>query len=133
MQELIASLVSELGVTQSQAQGGVGAIFRAAQDRLGAGQFEKLLGSVPGVTDSLAHAPANGGGGLGGLLGGLASMAGTMGANNDMVQGARLLGAFTSLGLSKDTLMKFIPVVLQFLETKGGKDLVANVRSALKL
>ena len=135
MQELITSLVSQLGVTQSQAQGGAGAIFKAAQDRLGAGQFDQLLGGVPGVKDLLARAPANGGAGagLGGMLGGLAAMAGKMGANNDMVQGAQLLSAFTSLGLNKDTLMKFIPIVLQFVESKGGQDLVGKLRAALKL
>jgi len=129
MQELINSLVSQLGVSQSQAQGGAGAIFKAAQERLGTGQFEQLLGAVPGVKESLAHAPASGGGGLGGFLGGLASLAG----NSDMAQAAQLLSAFSALGLNKDTLMKFIPLVLQFLESQGGNELVTKVRAALKL
>jgi hypothetical protein len=29
--------------------------------------------------------------------------------------------------------MKFVPVVLQFLESKGGKELVTQLRTALKL
>ena len=131
MQELITSLVTQVGVTQSQAQGGAGAIFKAAQDRLGGAQFEQLLGGVPGVKDLLAIAPSTSGGG-GGLLGGLASMASKMGGG-DMAQAAQLLATFGSLGMNKDTLMKFIPVVLQFLESKGGKDLVTQVRAALKL
>jgi hypothetical protein len=129
MQELITSLVSQLGITPSQAQGGAAAIFKAAHDRLGAGQFEQLLGEVPGIKDLLAHAPTTTSGGLGGLLGGLASLAG----NSDMAQAAQLLSTFSSLGLSKDTLMKFIPLVLQFLESKGGQELVTKVRAALKL
>jgi hypothetical protein len=136
MQELITSLVKQLGVTESQAQGGAGAIFKAAQERLGAGQFNDLLGGVPGVKDLLAKAPAagggGGGGGGGGLLGGLASMAGKLGGG-DMAQAAQLLATFGSLGMNKDTLMKFVPVVMQFLESKGGKDLVTQVRGALKL
>lgn len=131
-QDLIASLVNELGVNPSQAQGGAGAIFKAAQQRLGEGQFEQLLGGIPGVKDLLSKAP-NPGGGLGGMLGGLASMAGKLGANNDAVQGAQLLAAFSALGLNKDTLMKFIPVVLKYLETHGGADRVAALRAALKL
>jgi len=135
MQELIASLVTQLGVTQAQAKGGAGAIFKAAQDRLGAGQFDQLLGGLPGVKDLVAQAPTNAGagGGLGGMLGGLASMAGKMGASNDMVQAAQLLSTFSALGLNKDTAMKFLPVVLKFLETQGGPELVAKVRAALKL
>jgi Protein of unknown function VcgC/VcgE (DUF2780) len=134
MQELITSLVSQLGVSQAQAQGGAGAIFKAAQDRLGTGQFEQLLGNVPGVKDLLAHAPSagDGGGGLGGMLGGLASLAGKMG-RGDMAQAAQLLAAMNSLGINKDTLMKFVPVVMKFLESKGGPQLVEQVRAALKL
>ena len=131
MQDLIDSLVGQLGVTSSQAQGGAGAIFKAAEERLGAGQFDQLLGNVPGVKQLLSHAPTAGGGG--GLLGGLASMASALGGNSDMAQGAKLLAAFGSLGMNKDTLMKFIPVVMQFLESHGGSELVSNVRAALKL
>jgi len=138
MQDLVNSLVSQLGVTPSQAQSGAGAIFKAAQDRLGTGQFDQLLGNIPGVKVLLGHAPATSsggglGGGLGGMLGGLASMAGKLGASSDVVQGAQLLSAFSSLGLNKDMLMKFIPVVLQFLESQGGQALVTRVRAALKL
>lgn len=136
--DLVASLVKELGVSQTQAQGGAGAIFKAAQTRLGDGQFDQLLGGIPGVKELLRKAPNPGngaglGGGLGGMLGGFASMAGKLGVNNDAVQGAQLLAAFSSLGLNKDTLVKFIPVVLKYLETHGGADRVAALRAALKL
>ena len=129
MQELIGTLVKELGVSPQQAQGGTAAIFKAAQDRLGAGQFEQLLGGIGGVKDLLAQAPTSGGGGL---LGGLASMASKMGGG-DMAQAAQLLSAFGALGLNKDVLMQFIPVVLKFLESKGGPELVTKLRAALKL
>jgi hypothetical protein len=129
MHDLVNSLIKELGVTQTQAQGGAGAIFKAAQTRLGNGQFEQLLGNVPGVKDLLVHAPATG---SGGMLGGLASMASKLGGG-DMAQAAQLLAAVGSLGINKDMLMKFIPVVLKFLETKGGPQLVEQVRAALKL
>jgi hypothetical protein len=129
MQELISSLVSQLGVTQDQAQGGAGAIFKAAQDRLGHGQFEHLLGGVPGVKDLLVHAPTTR---SGGMLGGLASMAAKVGGG-DMAQAMQLLNTFNSLGLNKEMAMKFVPVVLQFLESKGGKELVTQLRTALKL
>lgn len=130
MQDLITALVNELSVSQSQAQGGAGAIFKAAQTRLGDGQFEQLLGGIPGVKDLLSKAPNPG---SGGMLGGFASMAGRLGVNNDAVQGAQLLAQFSSLGLGKDTLMKFLPIVLKYLETHGGADRIAALRAALKL
>ena len=131
MQELIGSLVSQLGVTKDQAQGGAGAIFKAAQERLGRGEFDRLLGGVPGVKDVLAHAPSASSQG-GGMFGGLASIAAKVGGG-DMAQAMKLLSTFNSLGLSKDMAMKFVPVVLQFVESKGGKDLVTQLRAALKL
>ena len=129
MHPLIKSLVDQVGITQSQAEGGAGAIFKAAQDRLGSSQFDALLGGIPGIKDLLKQAP--GGGGGGGLLGGLASMAGKMGGG-DMAQAAQLLASFGSLGLNKETAMKFLPVVMQYLESTGGKELVTKVRAALK-
>jgi hypothetical protein len=50
-----------------------------------------------------------------------------------MAQAMQLLNTFNSLGLNKEMAMKFIPVVLQFLETKGGKELVTQLRTALKI
>jgi hypothetical protein len=131
MQELIGSLVSQLGVTKEQAQGGAGAIFKAAQERLGQGEFDRLLGGMPGIKDVLAHAPSSGGG-MGGMLGGLASMAAKVGGG-EMAQAMQLLSTFNSLGLNKDVAMKFVPIVLQFLESKGGTEMVAQLRTALKL
>lgn len=130
MQELVTALVKQVGVSESQAQGGAGAIFKAAKEKMGGAQFDQLLGGLPGVKDLLTKAPAAGGGG--GLLGGLASMAGKMGGG-DMAQAAQLLATFGSLGMNKDTLMKFVPVLMQFLEAKGGKDLVGKVRGALNI
>ena len=129
MQELISSLVTQLGVTKDQAQGGAGAIFKAAQDRLGPGEFEKLLGGLPEVKSLLVHAPKSR---SGGMLSGLASMASKVGGG-DMAQAMQLLSTFSSLGLNKDMAMKFVPVVLQYLESKGGKELVTQLRTALKL
>jgi hypothetical protein len=129
MHELIHSLITQLGVTEDQAQGGAGAIFKAARDRLGHSEFERLLGGVPGVKDLLVHAPTTG---SSGMLGGLASMAAKVGGG-DMAQAVQLLNSFNSLGLNKEMAMKIIPVMLQFLESKGGKELVTQLRTALKL
>jgi hypothetical protein len=51
----------------------------------------------------------------------------------EMAQAMQLLSTFNSLGLNKDMAMKFVPVVLTFLESKGGKEMVTQLRTALKL
>jgi hypothetical protein len=44
--------VDLLGVSQSQAEGGAGAIFKAAKNNMITGDYSQLLGAVPGI-DSL--------------------------------------------------------------------------------
>ena len=50
--KLIGQLVDLLGVSQSQAEGGAGAIFKAAKNNMNTGDYSQLLGAVPGI-DSL--------------------------------------------------------------------------------
>ncbi len=56
MNELVEMLVKNLGVQQSQAQGGAGLLFKLAQDKLG-GDFSKVASALPGVQDLINQAP----------------------------------------------------------------------------
>ena len=103
-------------------------LFKAAKDKLGAAEFDKLLGSVPGLVRSLKKAPASGGGGLGGLLGGLA---GAIGGNAGAHQ-RPLSAASASSGLNPDDAKKFVPVILDFLRTKVGPDVVSKLEKTLR-
>jgi len=129
MKELVDLLTKNLGVTGAQAEGGAGVLFKAAKDKLGGEKFGQLLGNVPGVTDLLHKAPATGSasGGLGGLLGGLA---GAMGGNAGAI--ATILQGFGKLGLTADDAKKFVPVVLSFLRTKVGPDVMTTLEKTLK-
>ena len=74
MNELIAQLVQQLGVQESQAKGGAGLLFKLAQSKLG-GDFSKVAEALPGVQDLIKSAPEQGSaakllGGLAGALGG---------------------------------------------------------------
>ena len=89
MKELVELLTKNLGVSGAQAEGGAAVLFKAAKEKLGGGEFDKLLGGVPGLGDLLKKAPASGGG-LGGMLGGLA---GAMGGNAGLI--ATVLGGFS--------------------------------------
>ena len=127
MKELIDLLSKNLGVSGAQAEGGAAVLFKAAKDKLGEGEFGKLLGGVPGLSDLLKKAPAAGGGGLGGLLGGLA---GSMGGNAGAI--ATILSGFGKLGLKAEDAKKFVPVILGFLRTKVGPDVVTKLEQTLK-
>jgi hypothetical protein len=126
MKELIDMLTKNLGVNGAQAEGGAAVLFKAAKDKLGDGEFGRLLGGVSGISDLLQKAPAAGGG-LGGLLGGLA---GAMGGNAGAI--ATILSGFGKLGLTADDAKKFVPVVLSFLRTKVGPDVMTKLEQTLR-
>jgi len=127
MKELIDMLTVALGVNAGQAEGGAAVLFKAAREKLGEGEFDKLLGAVPGISDLLTKAPASGGGGLGGLLGGLA---GAMGGNAKLI--STIVGGFGKLGLSTEDARRFVPVILDFLRRKVGPEVVSRLESTLR-
>ena len=128
MKELVDLLTKNLGVSGAQAEGGAAVLFKAAKDKLGGEEFGKLLGGVPGLSDLMKKAPAGGGGGgLGGLLGGLA---GAVGGNAGAI--ATILSGFGKLGLTADHAKKFVPVILEFLKSKVGPDVVSKLEKTLR-
>jgi hypothetical protein len=126
MKELIDQLTNNLGVSGSQAEGGAAVLLKAAKDKLGGDEFTRLLGGVPGLGDLMNKAPAAGGG-LGGMLGGLA---GAMGGNAGLI--ATIVGGFGKLGLKPEDAKKFVPVMISFLRTKVGPDVVSTLEKTLR-
>jgi hypothetical protein len=127
MKELIDNLTKGLGISGAQAEGGAAVLLKAAKEKLGAAEFDSQLGSVPGLSDLLKKAPAAGGGGLGGLLGGLA---GAMGGNAALI--SSILSGFGKLGLKAEDAKKFVPIILGFLQTKVGPDVVSKLEKTLR-
>jgi hypothetical protein len=126
MKELIDNLTKSLGISGAQAEGGAAVLLKAAKDKLGAAEFDSQLGSVPGLSDLLKKAPSAGGG-LGGLLGGLA---GAMGGNAALI--STIVGGFGKLGLKAEDAKKFVPIIMGFLRTKVGPDVVSNLEKTLR-
>ena len=128
MKELIDGLMKDLGISAAQAEGGAAVLLKAAKDKLGAAEFDSQLGGVPGLHDLLKKAPASGGsGGLGGLLGGLA---GAIGGNAALI--SSVISGFGKLGLKPEDAKKFVPVILGFLRSKVGPDVVSNLEKTLR-
>lgn len=129
MNELVKALVSQLGVTDDQAAKGSGLLFKAAKERLG-GDFAQIEKAIPDVGALLKAAPSSSGGGLGGMLGGLASALG--GGGSKLGTLASLAGSFSELKLSPDMIGKFGSVILSTLKSKAGPDLLKLLASAFK-
>ncbi len=128
MNELVEMLVKNLGVQQSQAQGGAGLLFKLAQDKLG-GDFSKVASALPGVQDLIKQAPAPSG--AANLLGGLSGMLGG-GKAGGLADLASLASGFSQLKLDSGMVAKFVPVILNFAKGKGGAELVGLLTKVLQ-
>jgi hypothetical protein len=119
--ELVGMLTKNLNVTPKQATGGAGALFNLAKSRLKPDQFSQVAAAVPGMDGLLKAAPSAGGlsalgGALPGAAGGLAPAA----------------AAFQKLGLSPDMVAKFVPLLTQFVGSKGGANVASLLAGVLK-
>lgn len=121
--ELVGKLTKQLNITPEQATGGAGAIFGLAKSRLNAADFSKLAASVPGMNGFLKAAPASKGTPLDSL--GSIAHGGTGGL-------ASLAGSFKSLGLSPSMAGKFVPVLENYIKSKGGSSVANLFAGALK-
>ncbi len=131
---IVEDIMKQVGVTQDQAEGGLGLIFKLAKEKLGP-EFSQVAQVVPNVNQLIGKAPADeaageeAGGGLMGMLGGIADKLG-VGGLGKLVE---LVAGFKKLGLDAETLQKYVKVVMTFIESKGGaavKDLLNKVLAA---
>jgi len=125
MMELVQMLTNNLGVNEDQAKGGAGMLFNMAKEKLGAGEFQQIADVVPGIGNLMSAAPTagsggeSGGGGAMGMLAGLASNLG--GSAGGLGSLAALAGGFSKLGLDTEMVGKFIPQILQYVQSQGGE------------
>src|SRR5690349_2714537 len=111
---LMSKLTSSLGVTQDQAEGGVGSILTLAQEKLAKGDFDKVAALIPGASGYLEKAKS-----LGAVAG-------------PLLNGAGLNGALGKLGIDAATAAKFVPQVTKFVSKAGGSRLGGLLTNALK-
>ena len=132
MMDLISKLTSELNIDEAQAKGGVGSILKMAQDKLDGGDFSKLAGAFGGESNvsSLLGAAPSGESAGGGAMGMLGSAVSALGASNlgDM---ASLAGTLKSLNIDMGTVTKFAPMVMDWVKTEGGDDIMGILKKVL--
>jgi hypothetical protein len=110
---LMGMLTSKLGVTQDQAEGGVGSMLKLAQEKLSKNDYDKVAKVIPGASGYVDKAK-----GLGAFTGALGNRQG-------------LTGALGKLGISQETANQFIPVVESFVSKAGGSKVGNLLKAAL--
>ena len=117
---LVSMVGKQLGVSNAQATGGLGAIFNVAKQQLSGDQFGQIASAVPGMDELLAAAPkAESSSKVGGLL----SQAGQYG--KALQGGSYLNSAFKQLGLSPENIGPVVDIAAQSLQ--GSNPAAANL------
>jgi hypothetical protein len=122
-------LMQRTGVTGAQAQGGAGALFQIAKNKMQPDAFSQLEQSVPGMQDMLGAAPVLSQ--PGGLAGRLSSLAGASGAGGTAGNLISVVSAFQQQGMSPAMVQQFIPVVIDYVKAHGNEALVNTLSAAL--
>jgi hypothetical protein len=125
---LVSALTSQLGVSQEQASGGIGALLGSANSNMGDDKYSSLLSMVPSLTGLASDAA--GSSSSSGLLGAASSMLG--GAGGSMDQAAQLMETFKGLGLDSDMLGKFTQIALDYVQGEGGVKAMELLQGALQ-
>jgi len=122
---LVDLLSSQLGVTKNQAEGGAGSIFQLAKQKLSVEDFSSIAKAVPGIEQMMSAAPKVEGSSS--KLGGISSMMGS----NKLEGMAGLTSSFEKLGLNGDMVGKFTPIILDYVNNKGGEHVMSLLKSVL--
>lgn len=126
---LVNILVQQLGITPQQATGGAGSIFSVAKQSMSSASFGQVSKAVPGMNQLLTAAPALGGStGASSLMGSVAS---ALGGGSNLGNMATLASSFQSLGMGSGMMGQFIPVILQYIQARGGSTTMGLLQGAL--
>lgn len=126
MEELIARITSAIGVDAGVAQQAVGAILAFIQKQAPEADFGKLLEAIPGAQDALDAAPAEGGGGLMGALGGLMGGGGAGGLMG-------LAGQLQGLGIGMGDMQSLGEQFFTYAREQVGEEQVQELARAAGL
>ncbi|GAA5218360.1 DUF2780 domain-containing protein [Corallincola platygyrae] len=125
---LIDMVTQQLGVSPTQASGGLGALLSTAQKGMSGGDFAALGDVVPDMSSLLAAAPTQVSGDAD-TLGSMAS--GLLGDSEAASNAVALNQAFSSLGLDSGMVGQYSKILLDFVESEGGQALMESLKSAL--
>jgi hypothetical protein len=113
---LVEQLMSRLNISEAQAQGGAALLFHLAKSQLGHEEFTRMASSVEDIDDLMQAAPSSQGG-IGGVMGGMASTPGD--PSTDLNNEVAVANGFAQLDLDQSMIEKFVPIMLSFMREQG--------------
>ena len=122
--ELLQILTNQLGVSEEQAKGGSGLLFKMAKKKLAPEEFSEVASAVPNVEDLISSVPKAGI--IEKITSSLHKESGELGNL------ASLAGGFKKLHLGPDMIGKFVPIIISFAQSKGGKNLKNILEKVMK-
>lgn len=127
--DMVASVANKLGVSDSQATGGLASIFNYAKNNLSVEQFSGLTESLPGLSGLLNSVPdvesKESSGGLGGLMDKAANYNDSLKTLNDVKK------QFEALGLKPEMIMDYVNAAKTYLDTEEGKKIKETLMQGL--
>lgn len=114
---LLNLLTSNLGVSNSQAVGGASAILTKAATNMSQADVSSLTSAIPSISSLISSTVSSQSG---------QNMLGSL------VSSTSLGSQFSALGMDSSMVAKFIPIILEFINTEAGSTIMKSVQSALK-
>ncbi|MBU2876478.1 DUF2780 domain-containing protein [Aliiglaciecola lipolytica] len=116
---MVGSLIENLNVDSSQAEGGLGSLFNYVKGNLTADKFSQLSETLPGINELISAAPdvseLKSTDGLGSLLDKAAEYNDSVKAINEVKK------QFEALGLKPEMIMQYVEQAKAYLDTEEGK------------
>lgn len=129
IQAMVAAVSDSVGITETQAEGGLASIFNYAQNNLSAEQLTQLAQSLPGVDELVEQVPdvsqVTSSGALGGLLDKAASYSEQLQSVNELKK------QFDALGLDTQQIMQIVEGAKAYLDTEEGQQVKSLLSDGL--
>ena len=120
--DLIKLLTTELDITDDQAKGGTGALFNYAKESLSKEEFGQVSDVVPDMGGYLDAIPSLGG-----------KSTGMLGSVTEALVGMpAVTAAFDKLGLSQEMVGMFTPLLVNYVDKKGGEAVGGLLKNVFK-
>jgi len=120
--QLTDYLMKGAGVTQTQAQSGLGVLLQLAQNKLKAGEFAQLEQAIPNLQSLLSAVDPS-------MLESLAELAsGSGGTVSNLIT---VVSLFKELGMTSEQIQQFVPLVLDYVNTEQGATVAKLLGSAI--
>ena len=129
MADIITELASKCGISPDMARKGLGTLLAAFKHALPSESFAKIEAAIPGASEMVDDAKAEGQASTGGILGAIKDMAGKLFGGGSP---AALAAHFEKMGFAPDQVQKFIPRVVEFLKSKLPPDMMKHVNALLR-